>query len=75
MVPVSTMDNGKAAWDTCSTDHGSLPLVHAAKHFMVGTNHGWYPHVYGMGMVLTDLCFCSMPWTPGLYPCDVPEEA
>jgi hypothetical protein len=47
------MDNGRAAWDSCSTDHGSLPLVHVAKHFMVGTNHGWYPHVYGMTMVLS----------------------
>jgi hypothetical protein len=53
MVPTSTMDNGKAAWDSCSTDHESLPLVHVAKHFMVGTNHGWYPHVYGMTMVVS----------------------
>jgi hypothetical protein len=40
MVPASTMDNGKAAGDRFSTDHVSLPLVHVAKHFTVGTNHG-----------------------------------
>jgi hypothetical protein len=53
MVPVSTVDNGKAAWDTCGTDHGSLLLVCVPKHFMVGTKNGWYPHVYGMTMVLS----------------------
>jgi hypothetical protein len=46
------MDNGKDAWDSFTTDHGSFPLVHVAKHSMVGINHGWYPHVYFMTMVL-----------------------
>jgi hypothetical protein len=33
-----------------------------AKHFTVGTNHGWYTHVHGRVMVLTDL----WPWTLGM---------
>jgi hypothetical protein len=55
MVLTSTMDNGKDAWDSFTTDHGSFPLVHVAKHSMVGSNHAWYPHVYGMTMVLSIL--------------------
>jgi hypothetical protein len=55
------MDNGKASWDGCSTDHVSLPLVHVSKAIKVGTYHGWYLDVYVMTMVLTDVC--SMPWT------------
>jgi hypothetical protein len=56
MAPASTMDNGKVAWDTCSTDHGNFLLVHVAKHIKVGTYHGWHLDVYSMTMVPTDLC-------------------
>jgi hypothetical protein len=41
------MDTGKATWDGCGTDHGSLASVHGANHFNVGMYHVWHQHSHG----------------------------
>jgi hypothetical protein len=51
------MDTGKATWDSCGTNHGTLASVHGAKHFNVGVYHVWHMHTYGMTMVLIDFKF------------------
>jgi hypothetical protein len=52
------MDTGKATWDGCGTDHGSLASVHGANDFNVGMCHVWHQHIYCIAMALTDLS-CS----------------
>jgi hypothetical protein len=49
------MDTGKATWDSCGIDHGTLASVHGAKHFNVGLYHMWLQDIYSMTMVLADV--------------------
>ncbi len=53
--PPYSMDTGKATWDSCGTDHGTLASIHGAKHFNVGLYHVWHLDIYGMTMVLADV--------------------
>jgi hypothetical protein len=68
------MDTGKATWDGCGTDQGSLTSVHGADCVNVGMYHVRHQHVYCITMALTDLS-CSMTWTLRMYTCAVPEGA